>query len=196
MSRSVRKIVVFGGLICVAALLSGGCPGQGPGSDDDRPPIIVSDGSIHLRAVGKDAGAGTNHQRGSWTMAGGQWVHDHGGPKAKHLLVNVLYGTGSADCGDPEHVFKVRELTVTFTDTMASTDTAFKIFVEDPNGTAPGRLMTNASATVDPKVPFWLNVGAAGDRLKFVAFPSLNVTCTLEAGKGQIHIYQSTKNVQ
>jgi hypothetical protein len=195
MSRSVQKIIVLGGLIGAAALLSGGCQPQ-PGSDDDRPPIIVSDGSIHLRAVGKDAGAGTNHQRGSWTTEGGQWVHDHGGPKARHLLVNVLYGSGSADCGNPEHVFKVRELTVTFTDAMTSADTAFRIFVEDPNGTAPGRLMTNASGTVDPNVPFWLNVGAAGDRLKSVAFPSLNVTCTLEAGKGQIHIYQSTKNVQ
>lgn len=195
MSRSVRKIIVFGGLIGAAALLSGGCQPR-PGSDDDRPPIIVSDGSIHLRAVGKDAGAGTNHQRGSWKQDGGQWFHDHGGPKARHLLVNVLYGAGSADCEDPEHVFKVRELTVTFTDAMTSADTAFKIFVEDPNGTTPGRLMTNANGTVDPKVPFWLNVGAAGDRLKSVAFSSLNVTCTLEAGKGQIHIYQSTKNVQ
>lgn len=192
MSRSLRHIIIFGGIIGFAAVLSGGCPAaqQSGGTDDDRPPIIVSGGTLHLRAVAKDRGNNTNQARGAWKKADNGWYHDHGGPPAQHLLVNVLYGSGSTGCDNPEHDFDVREFNFTYTEVL---DTTFRIFIDAPNPTAPGRLMTDANASVDPKVPFWLDVGGLVARPKSVTFPSLKATCTLDQLKGQVHIYQSTK---
>jgi hypothetical protein len=195
MSRSLRNVVIVCGIVGLSSWVgscSGGGPGPGPGGDDDRPPIIVSDGSVHLRAVAKDRGPGTNQERGQWKQQGGQWFHDHGGPKAKNLLVNVMNGSGGADCDNPDHDFKVRTMTVTYTNGMV--DTPFKVFIENPTTTNPGQLMTDpTTAAVDPNLPFWLTVGTTADHLKSVTFTSLGITCALAPGTGQIHIYQTTK---
>src|SRR5262245_20920890 len=73
MSRLTRKWLLLGGLGGVMALVLTGCnnppkpvePPQGPGGDDDRPPIAISEGSVRLRAVAKDHGVGHNSSHGS-----------------------------------------------------------------------------------------------------------------------------------
>lgn len=194
MSRAFRNTFVLAGLVALVALSWAGCtPGQGPAGDNDRPPIIVSSGSVHLRAVAKDRGMGTNEDRGGWKNQNGLWFHDHGGPPAKHLVVNVIYGTGEkagSPCSDPEHNFDVRELSVTYTD--GTNDTSFKVYLEGNNPNAPGRLMTDAQGAVDPKMSSWLDVGNAGDMLKSVTIAGETCT-TADPGKFQVHIYQSTK---
>jgi hypothetical protein len=197
MARFVRNIVLFGGIFALASC-SNSCPGQGPGpgpgTDNDRPPIIVSDGSVHLRVIAKDRGRGTNQSRGEWKPDGNLWFHDHGGPAAMNLAVNVLYGSGDSGCDNPESDFIVRELEVTYTTTSDTSGKAkFRVFIDAPNVNAAGRLAVASTATKDMNVKFWLDVGGAGDQLESVAFPSLGATCKLTPGKSQIHIYQSTK---
>lgn len=196
MSRWLRHIVSVGGVVGLTTAAAG-CTAQEPRGatndmNDDRPPIIVSggSGSMHLRAVAKDRGSGTGQGRGAWKKAPGGWYHDHGAPPPRHLLVNVFYGSGSPGCDDPEHHFDVRELAFTYTEVL---DTTIRIFIDAPDAEAPGRLMTDANGLVDPKVPFWLDVGGLVARAKSVTFPSLKATCALDPVKGQVHIYQSTK---
>jgi len=214
MSTSVRKLfpvwMVLGfsflAISCQGSNPSqnpGQGPGQGPGEDNDRPPVIISDGSVHLRIVGKDRGNGTNKERGSWKQdsPATNWYHDHqSGPKAKNLIVNVINGTGGTNCSNPEWDFTVREFTVTYTpDSSTPTDKTFKVFIDSQNPSAPngpGRLMIDAPASIDSAVPFWLNVGSPKDIVKSVAFTvgGATTTCTRTPNtEFQVHIYQTTK---
>jgi hypothetical protein len=190
MWKAWRNIGLLAGVVSLA-----GCTnGPGPGGNDDRPPIIVSDGSVHLRAVAKDRGTGTNYNRGVWEKdnASGNWVHTHGNDPAKHLLVSIIHGThkDGTDCDKPEIDYDVRTLQFTYV-TAANDSKTFDVFIERPEGSGAGRLMTNAAGQVDPKVSFWLDVGDPTDHLKSVTVSG--VTCDLEPGLGQVQIYQRMK---
>jgi len=202
MVRYLRSVVVSAGFIGLIALFSGGCPAQAPpvvppqpGGDDDRPPIIVSDGSVHFRVVAKNRGLGANKDRGSWKKdSAGMWFLDHNNEPATYLLVNVIHGTTGTSCDDPEHDFKVRELTITYAGTK--TIHVYLDPVADATKPSPVKVdVTGATAAAaDTKVPFWLDVGAAGDHLVSVTFPSLSTTCTFDqGGLGQVQIYERIK---
>jgi hypothetical protein len=188
----VRNILVFVGIVSLAACSQ--CrpgPGQGPGDDADRPPIIVSDGSVHLRTIAKNQGTGTNNRRGTWEKDpnnSNQWFHDHGNEKARRLLVNVLYGSGGANCSSSTYVHSVRSVTVTYSDGVA--DQAFMIYIDARAEQAPGNVLTSlteATAMRDTKLSEWLEVINASHLVSVTLGAE---TCTLERGKGQIHIYQ------
>ena len=189
MSRSLRPVVLLLFAVGVVSIVSACRPR--PGTDNDRPPIIISDGSVRLRAVAKDRGNGTNNDRGTWTQSGSKWNHDHGGPTFKNMAVNVINGSGGANCSSPTHDFVDREFVVTYV--AGASDATFKVFVDAPNASAAGKLgVDGAAAAIDLGVPFWLRIGAAGDKLKAVKFTNLNVTCNL--ANSEIHVYQSTKH--
>jgi hypothetical protein len=151
----------------------------------------VGDGSVRLRAVAKDRGMGTNQDRGTWVQDGDKWNHEHGGPTFKNMAVNVINGSGGANCSSPTFDFVDREMVVTYT--TSSGDATFRVFVDAPNASAAGKLgVQGAAASIDLGVPFWLRIGGAGDKLKAVKFSALGVTCNLV--NSEIHIYQSTKH--
>jgi hypothetical protein len=196
MSRSVRRLFVSGALV-VACTLPSAC-GQKPGSDDERPPIIVSSGSVHMQVVAKTRGAGTNESRGQWKLDSGSantWYHDHGGPPAKHLIVTVIHGSGDpgSKCDQADNNFDVRELSISYGPSGTST-VAYRIFI-DATAPAAGKVktdLTGSQAAIDSSVPFWLNVGSGTDRLQSVTLGtgSAAVTCHLDPTLGQVHIYQ------
>ena len=168
-----------------------------PGDDEDRPPIIVSGGSVHLRAVAKNSGPGTNNDPGEWKYNSGKklWFLDHGSlMPAKHLLVHLLYGKDSAKCSSYKTEYDVRELIVKY-----GSGKSFKIFIDSASANAAGHLTADATAKVDDVIPFWLDVGDAGDLPTSVTFVKdvnsndKDVTCGLEPHKAEIRIYQRIK---
>jgi hypothetical protein len=203
MSKSVWGQLLVGAVVGAAAF-SAGCHNrpQLPGGDDDRPPIVVSSGSVHLQIVAKNRGTGTNESRGQWTLDShsnpSTWFHDHGGPPANHLVVTVIHGSGNSGtgCDDSSHNFIVRELSIAYGPQPTNTS-SFRLFIDAQTATAPGNVktdLTGSQASTDPAVPFWLNVGLSGDRLQSVTFqtsPSA-IKCTVDPTLGQVQIYQST----
>ncbi|HEX5071022.1 MAG TPA: hypothetical protein VFV78_12475 [Vicinamibacterales bacterium] len=194
----MRTLGLGAAVVALSASMCTNGQGPGPGGNDDRPPIIVSDGSVHLRVVSKDRGAGTNFARGAWKqdVGSGYWYHDHKNDKAKHLIVSIIHGKEQpgTECNNPEFDYDVKTLrinySITASDGTIKTD-GFDVFKENPEDNNPGRLMTNATGTPDSYVPFWLNVGDATYHLMSVTVGA--VTCELEPGLGQVQIYQRMK---
>jgi len=212
MSRSVRStlVIVSVAAVAVTVLVTSGCeqsttstttqspppsspppgttpptPTVQPGGDDDRPPVIISGGSIHLRMVARDRGKGKNQNHGEWKEDTGKWVQEHDMQKAKKLFVNVLYGSGGTNCDNPEWNFDVDSLVIDYNDGAAK---KFSVSLEAKDGNGQARLVTDADAKKDAKLPFWLELKNASARLVSVTFPDGTV-CTLDHLKSQVHIY-------
>lgn len=190
MSRSLRNLFVTGAIISLAACNR--CGGPRPGGDADRPPIIVGDGSMHVRAVSKDFGAGTNNERGRWSQSGNIWRHMGTYDQPNHLYVSVIKGDrGSTDdCKKPDVAFKTRKLKITYTN--GSADTSFDIYID---GNGKGDLLTTFAGLQDAYVPWWLDISDPTLYLKLVEFKTVgneNVSCTLKKGS-EVHVYQSNK---
>jgi hypothetical protein len=188
MLRYLRNIVVLAGAIAMAGCNGCGPGGPGPGGNDDRPPIIVSDGSVLLRVVAKDRRTGTNEKRGQWNNGSGKWIADHpDNDLTKMLTVSVIYGKykASTTCDNPETNYEVR-----YVEFVYGAGKILKVYIDAPNVNAPGpvTLEFDGVATKDPKIPFWLKVGDPGDRLVSVKVGGFE--CELEPGLGQVHIYQ------
>ena len=198
MEKLLRSLLIVGAV--VGLLSSAGC-GQRPSGPGDRPPIIISDGSVLFRAVAKDRGNGTNHFRGKWSPAGGAWYHDdeaNGGPSL--LKVNVLASPGgvtSADdtaCKNDDFDFDVREFWLKYKK-LDGTEVTFRVFIQDISGPPPSSRLVVESAAAQDVLPFWLRVGATGDELVSVKFPPISPSpnpteCKLTAKVSQVHIYQ------
>lgn len=197
MLRFLRNVVLLAGVVAMAGC--NGC-GPGPGGNDDRPPIIVSDGSVHLYVVSKDRRAGTDEKRGAWDDSSGKWVHTHSdnGP-AKVMTVSVVHGMPKINttCDNPEANYEVRSVVFTYgKKTAQGVETStFRVFIDSPNENAAGQLTvetaTAGAGSKDNKVPFWLNIGDPEHHLMSVTVGGF--TCELEPGVGQVHIYQHIK---
>ena len=162
MSKSSSKHVplILGALALAALLAAGACgesttvtptpsptattpppsptPTVQPGEDDDRPPVVVSGGSVHLRAIAKNSGPGTNNDPGEWKYDGGKklWSHDHGSlMPAKHFLVHVLYGKDSSKCSSYKTEYDVREMIVKY-----GSGLSFRIFIDSQSANGAGAL--------------------------------------------------------
>jgi len=210
MSKSLKNLTLILGALGVAALLAASaCENQGttttpnptniptitptptvqPGEDDDRPPVIISGGSVHLHVVAKNKGAGTNNDAGEWKFDSGNklWYHDHQYLQpAKHLLVHVLHGKDSPACESYKTEYDVRELTVNY-----GIGGHFRVFI-DASGNGAGRLATDADGKPDKDVPFWFDIGIVTDRPTSVVLgdAKTGTKCGLDIGKAEVHIYQ------
>jgi len=171
----------------VGLIASSGC-GQRPSGPGDRPPIVVSDGSVLFKAVASDRGMGHNSSRGEWKSDSGRWYHDHDQNPAKILRVSVLHGTGTG-CTDPEKDFDVREFELTYKKASDSSLVKVRVFIDAPNVNVPGRLTVDSAATPDAQVKFWLRVGDTDDKLDSVKFPD-NTVCGLTGPHAELHVYQ------
>ena len=87
---------------------------SGPPHDGDRPPIIISDGTVDLTidpVTPPAAGVG------EWQQVPGNkhaWFHDQGGPAIGLFRVNLINATGSANCTNSSHDFEVTTFDLTF----------------------------------------------------------------------------------
>ena len=82
--------------------------GLGPRDEGDRPPIIISDGSINLMLAGDPMKIGT------WEGAAGNWTHSYSGPYAvDRFQLSIFNAEGdNANCADPSYAFVTRSLTI------------------------------------------------------------------------------------
>jgi hypothetical protein len=193
MGKLLRSVLILSAV--VGLISSAGCSPK-PAGPGDRPPIIISDGSVLFRAVAKDRGNGTNKYRGKWFQDGSVWYHDDSvNQPAKILRVNVLAspsgtGTEAGQCTNDDFDFDVREFTLTYTRFSDGTPVSFRVFIQPPGSstTAPGRLAVESTAMADV-LPYWLKVGVDGDTLSSIRFPN-GTECKLTAKVSQVHIYQ------
>ena len=170
-----------------ATLAINGCasPTAPVADDDERPPIIVSGGSVRLRAVVKNIGKRTSQDPGKWEKDAGKnvWFHDHRVPPGKHFIVHVFSGGGGNGCESSATEFDVKELTIQY-----GASNSFRVFIDPLNPNVEfGRLATDAPAERDPGVLFWLEVPGTDKPTKVVLG---GTTCTLDPSKSEVHIYQ------
>jgi len=106
-----------------------------------------------------------------------------------------LYSTSSGNCSDPNFVWDVSDLSFKYGPTTGP-DKTFTMSLDTVAGTLVGLRTTldSSTATTDPKVPLWLDVGSVSDRMKSVTLPATGgTTCDLDTTKGEVHVYQSVK---
>jgi hypothetical protein len=185
MGKLLRSLLILG---AVLGLISSAACNPKPAGGNDRPPIVVSDGSVLFKAVAKDRGMGHNSNRGEWKPDSGRWYHDHDQNPAKILRVSVLHGTGTG-CTDPEKDFDVREFELTYKKASDSSLVKFRVFIDAPNVNAAGRLTVDSPAVPDTQLKFWLHVGDPNDKLDSVKFPDATV-CGLAGPYAELHVYQ------
>ena len=163
-----------------------------PGGDEDRPPVVVSGGSVHLRMIARDRGKGKNQDHGEWLPDGSNWFQEHDHDKAERLFVNVIYGEGSEHCDNPDWNFSVDTMDIGYD--VGGTLNTFQIYLEPLNAMGKARLFTNAKAKKDPKVKFWLELTDASAVLKSVKLG--DATCKFaDPKKGQVHVYPTTNKI-
>ena len=84
--------------------------GQRPRDEGDRPPIIISDGSINVMLAGDPTNIG------SWAGANANWVHDYTGRfTVDHFEFRIFNGKTNADeagCSDPSVPLNTKEITI------------------------------------------------------------------------------------
>lgn len=148
---------VFGWLFL--SLLVGVAVGYGiskfsaTGDEDDRPPIIVSNGSIDIEEVESGNDYTTNGGRGSLAKAGGPvdgrdiWRHAHatGAPKRLHVLVEGADGATTTGCPATYFAQNITDATISY-----SIDGGFRdVIVSKESGNKPVDISVQQSAVVN-----------------------------------------------
>lgn len=198
MGRLLRGLLFV--FAVIGLIVTSGCQPK-PAGPGDRPPIIITDGSVRLRAVAHDRGNGTNKYRGKWFADGSNWYHDdsvNGGPKI--MRVNVLYGasgTGSqaGQCTNDDFDFDYGEFWITYKKASDGTAATFRVFVQNIAGPPPSSRLTVEGPAAPDVLPFWLRVGEHDDELMSVRFPTTpNATeCKLTPRVSEVHVYQKAQ---
>ena len=199
-------IVVAAGWMLI---LSGACNPLGTRqAGDERPPIIISDGSIDLFIERTPLG----YSRGKWNdtasgngrklihMADGNPNNGNAVPPVNKFDVFLLNGNGTgmnAKCTDPDHAFKVTTLKITyFKPGMGGggNNATMNVALESGNLTVT---LPDEAATLDNVHNSWKSTGGnAAERLVEVGLPvtgGTTVTCTFDTPKkkrGVITIFQ------
>lgn len=125
-SSFVKKAAIAGTLIAAGALGALWIASSLPTKDideDDRPPIIVNNGSIEFRAVPILGSAG------SWVSASGTWRHDHGKDGPDHFKVHVG-GSSSITCA-PKTYNNIDRIAVTHTGAAGTNPINVKVVKDD-----------------------------------------------------------------
>jgi hypothetical protein len=149
--------------------------------DEERPPIIISDGSVDVYIdYGKDG-------RGQWMQVNqnqdDKWYHDYPNAPIGHFgvtLVNVSK-QAKADCDyqNPDHVFTVTTFTITFNRGNAD-------FLIDGQGNPQVNFSDKGKR--DPALLFWLATMDNGLNLKSITFPEIQggLSCDFAGGHRSI----------
>ena len=211
MSRRLRNVLVLGCFLIAAIFTLDGCAGKSETdssaapastatlnlrqSGDERPPIIISDGSVDIY-VDRAPDFGP---RGSLnkTIDGGVTTLEHryriGAPPIKSFVVFIMNGMGDAsECSTIDHPFEVPYFTVVYGGSKKIAITA------DMNLKAK----FDAGQAVGDNGTHWKYAGAENDRLTSIQFPKTKhmdeTVCTFDKSKkrrGTITIYQSQAEV-
>jgi hypothetical protein len=130
------KGAIVGTLVVTAAVASLWLLGLlAPLDDDDRPPIIVSNGTIEFQAIP------VLGNPGSWTRSGNTWQHQHGKGGPKHFRVHI---GGSQTTGCTADTYSpVTKITIEDSVTPGSFD------VTPEQGSAGVRYMQVATTNLD-----------------------------------------------
>jgi hypothetical protein len=180
--KTAGTLIVAGLLYFLWAFLGGG---------DDQPPIIVSDGSIHLMADFDPNGNG----RGEWeeVTAGNKmkWGYRHsGGRPTSRIEVTLLDGV--SPCDNANRVYPAtavvakfsngESLTVNFDDSLEKYRRLQATFAGLPEGNFPAKR---------PDQDFWIVAGDAGTRLTSVEITNAAAKTACDLGEfGRITIRQ------
>ena len=166
---------------------------------DERPPIIISDGSLDIFATPDQK----SHNRGTWKSAGATWYHEHGGDDPARLTVNVLHGmplsTGvgtSESCKDANFDFAVTQKAQIFYGPQDVPPLTLSIQPHG-NGNAQKRHLTidPGNALVDGPLfnRFWIRIGEDTEELRSVTFDpgtASAISCDLSDHRARLVIFQ------
>jgi hypothetical protein len=162
---------------------------------DDRPPIIIGDGSINIWVDHDEHGKG----RGRWDQAtGAVWLHAHDGRPTQRFDVSVLDGTGTdAECTDPDQWVSSTDLSITY-DPGGLT---LRVWIDPDVQVGQRRAIVDfgSGPSVNLYKPYWLRIPNSAEAVYALASVSIReittgrtVTCGLGAD-GQVKVYQRKK---
>jgi len=133
-----------------------------PPSSTDRPPVVVSDGSIDMYIDWGPNGRGEWKDRGS-----AKWFHDYQGPPTDHFdvyLQNTKKDLTRPNCMNPDHPFVVTDMTIKYG--LGPVAKIFKIYVD--GGNLEAQLPAGTQGKLEAKT--WLRFGLPGQNLHSVDF--------------------------
>ena len=204
---SFAKKVAWAGLTVLLAGALGalgvelGFFGSRADDDDDRPPIIVRNGSVHLESTV----SGGDGMKGQLEKGNGNlWHHIHGGKKPKNLSVVVadLYPRAGT-CSESPFFFaqKVKTVTVTYTNASGEEPLVRTIVFDvgpDKDGDDALQIKAHDKAKYSATGDYALNIDAEyGAKLTSVTIYHKNQgnndvtsTCEFRDDKGTIAILQ------
>jgi hypothetical protein len=182
MSDSLKRSAGLGGLLLLGVLLLSYVIGDGNGLafwwQDDRPPIIVEDGSVHIgpKYPWDDGTWGTwRRQPGSSPV----WFFDHPtGPAVDHIVTSVL--NASCNAGGATPAWRRGPIRIRYTDGTAT----YTINVLVTAGVTQVRTnQGDPTPTIAAATPWRLDFGGSGHRLMSIeSAGSTADTCTFSTG--------------
>lgn len=131
------------------------------GGEDDRPPIIVSNGSIEIQEV--DSANDSTTTPGKGTFKSGNpvngrkiWTHEHSAdkPKRLHVLVEGADSALTANCPAMYFAQNITAATITYSVDGGSRD----VIVSKPTGNESVEINVRQDATVDDSSGYTLTV--------------------------------------